>query len=114
MRTSHVTLRGSQEKWRVARGQRVYTSGTHLVEFHVLSEGLTSNSWRLCVGVIPRAFSVVADKIWVGAQRSWGYIAGASVLICVHRVCVVGACLCVLVCVCMSVAVAVFVHVFVF
>jgi hypothetical protein len=35
-------------------------------------------SHRLCVGVIPRAFSVVAEKIWVGAQRSWGYIAGTG------------------------------------
>jgi hypothetical protein len=50
VRTSHVTLRGSHEKWRVARGQRVYTQGTHVVEFHILSEGLTSNSWR-CVAV---------------------------------------------------------------
>jgi hypothetical protein len=50
--------------------------------FLVLSSPPTSNSWRLCVGVVSSRFDFdlrLSARCWIGAQpRSWGYIAGTG------------------------------------
>jgi len=46
--------------------------------FQVLSDPSTSNSWRMCVGLVSSRFDYRA-RCWIGAQRgSFGYIAGTG------------------------------------
>lgn len=36
----------------------------------------TTNTWRVCICVVPTTFNSESDRIWVGSQKSWGYIGG--------------------------------------
>jgi hypothetical protein len=80
-RLLRLVHRGSHDKWRCARGLRVYREGTHFFEVYIEALGATSNSWNMCVGVVPLDFDPAHEKIWVGAQKSWSYIGGNG-----HRV----------------------------
>jgi len=82
-----VVNNGSGDKWRISRSFGGYypqaaaaAAEQDLVafEFVILSDGKSSNTWRICLGVVPVDFDGAVDKIWVGAQHSWSYIAGTG------------------------------------
>ncbi len=80
-RLLRLVHQGSHDKWRCARGLRVYREGSHFFEVYIEALGATSNSWNMCVGIVPLDFDPCNDKVWIGAQKSWSYIAGNG-----HRV----------------------------
>ena len=80
-----VVNNGSGDKWRMARSFGAYYPDEEKVdddvaafEFDVIRDGKSTNTWRLCVGVVPIEYDSTSDKIWVGAQSSWSYIAGTG------------------------------------
>jgi len=80
-----VVNNGSGDKWRMARSFGAYYPDEEQTEvdvaafeFDIIRDGKSSNTWRLCVGVVPIDFDSGSDKIWVGAQSSWSYIAGTG------------------------------------
>jgi len=91
---SVVANNGSGDKWRVARTFGAYRPDPDpdadpdsaadsdvdvaAFEFAMLCDGKSSNTWRVCVGVVPLDFDGESDKVWVGAQSSWAYIAGTG------------------------------------
>ena len=52
--------------------------GTFYFEVFMESIPETTNTWKVCVGIVPMAFQSSQDRHWVGAQHSWGYIAGTG------------------------------------
>jgi len=80
-----VVNNGSGDKWRMARSFGAYypmeeeaDADVAAFEFDIIRDGKSTNTWRLCVGVVPIDFDSASDKIWVGAQSSWSYIAGTG------------------------------------
>eukprot|EP01083_Nonionella_stella_P185153 674319_1 len=84
-----VTNVGSGDKWRVARSfGGYYPDQKHnaktgepdvaAFQFEIVNDAKSSNTWRICCGVVPIDFDGSIDKIWVGAQQSWSYIAGTG------------------------------------
>ena len=82
-----VTNNGSGDKWRVARSFGAYypneksskeDADVCAFQFRILNDFKSSNTWRICCGVVPIDFDSSSDKIWVGAQSSWSYISGTG------------------------------------
>lgn len=69
-----VINRGSDDKWRIARTIGEYRSGIHGFNVYIMNDAKSSNTWRICIGILPVTFSSKSERIWVGAQYSWGYI----------------------------------------
>merc|ERR1711941_242598 len=65
-------------KWRVAVAKISYSSGRRYFEFVIKANAATVNSWKLVVGLVNNKFRLNAGKIWIGAQNTWGYIAGTG------------------------------------
>jgi hypothetical protein len=76
----HITVSnlGSGNKWRAVASLLPYSSGRRYFEVVITECPYTTNSWKICVGVVPRSFNFSHAKLWVGAQKSWGYIAGTG------------------------------------
>eukprot|EP00484_Ammonia_sp_Unknown_P025557 CAMPEP_0197029718 /NCGR_PEP_ID=MMETSP1384-20130603/9111_1 /TAXON_ID=29189 /ORGANISM="Ammonia sp." /LENGTH=785 /DNA_ID=CAMNT_0042458937 /DNA_START=41 /DNA_END=2398 /DNA_ORIENTATION=+ len=82
-----MTNHGSGDKWRIARSFGAYypkqqpseeQPNVAAFEFVILNDAKSSNTWRICCGVIPIDFESNNDKIWVGAQSSYAYISGTG------------------------------------
>jgi len=80
-----VVNNGSGDKWRMAKSFGAYYPNDDDVDhnvvafqFDVIRDGKSSNTWRLCLGVVPIEYDITSDKVWVGAQSSWSYIAGTG------------------------------------
>lgn len=71
-----ATNSGSQNKWASVLSILPYAEGRRYFEVNILSCPYTTNSWRISVGVVPTTFDTSKKKLWIGAQKSWGYIAG--------------------------------------
>lgn len=78
---SHILLvenEGSDDKWRSARTIGAYDSGQKYFEIEIVNDAHSTNTWRICVGVVPTDFDSEQDRIWVGSQKSWSYISGSG------------------------------------
>ncbi|SPQ95478.1 B30.2/SPRY domain-containing protein [Plasmodiophora brassicae] len=69
---------GSKDKWRACGGLLSYQSGRRYFEVFIEECPSSSNNWKICVGIIPKGFDFSHQKLWIGAQSSWGYIAGTG------------------------------------
>ena len=83
-----VTHRGAAGLWQTVLSDAVFAAGhgddaVHL-EVDVRHEGaVSSNAWRLVVGVAPADFQArgrVAQR-WLGAQGSWGLVAATGAIV---------------------------------
>lgn len=76
---AHVVVnRSATDAWQTCLSLLHYETGRRYVELVIESVGSTQNSWQLCVGCVPATFSLAHDKLWIGAQGSWGYIAATG------------------------------------
>merc|ERR1719295_1609107 len=70
-----VVNNGSGDKWRMAKSFGAYYPNDDDVDhnvvafqFDVIRDGKSSNTWRLCLGVVPIEYDITSDKVWVGAH----------------------------------------------
>jgi hypothetical protein len=82
-----VTNTGSSDKWQSIRsiqmfgqpeGSPIPPSGKQYFDIEIVSNPATPNSWQFIVGAVPPSFTCSGTKQWVGASKSWGYIAGMT------------------------------------
>jgi len=69
---------GSNNKWRTVASLLPYSSGRRYFEILIKELPNSSNSWKICIGVVPKKFDFGHKKLWVGAQGSYGYIGGTG------------------------------------
>eukprot|EP00474_Spongospora_subterranea_P004666 CRZ05124.1 hypothetical protein [Spongospora subterranea] len=69
---------GSKDKWRACGGLLPYSTGRRYFEVFIEECSSSTNNWRICIGVAPKTFEFNHQKLWIGAQESWGYIAGTG------------------------------------
>ena len=55
-----------------------YKGGRRYFEVEVIGKSKSTNSWEVSVGIVPQSFSFRHTKLWIGAQKSWGYIMGTG------------------------------------
>lgn len=74
----HVVVNeGSGEKWRSTRSIGEYSSGLCFFEVLIDNDAKTTNTWRVCIGIVPTSFDCKSSRMWVGS-KGWGYIAGTG------------------------------------
>ncbi|ETO16421.1 hypothetical protein RFI_20918, partial [Reticulomyxa filosa] len=72
---------GSNDQWQTCKTREPLVFGLDgLAEFSLLIEKMenTTNSWKFMAGIAPESFTCQNNKQWLGAQKSWGYIAGTG------------------------------------
>ncbi|MES1908640.1 MAG: hypothetical protein MHM6MM_001536 [Cercozoa sp. M6MM] len=73
-----VSNTDDSNKWRSIASVLTYSRGRRYFEVQIARLTATSNTWKMCIGVVPKHFDFKHPKVWVGAQRSWAYIVGTG------------------------------------
>jgi len=69
---------GCNDKWQSIRSARAFSQGSQAFEVTMVQAPTTPNNWQIIIGVVPEVFDCKGPKQWVGALKSWGYIAGTG------------------------------------
>lgn len=69
---------GSENKWMAAVGEHSFSSGVHRFDVKIVCDAGTTNTWKMCIGLVSSQFDATSPKGWLGGPGTYAYIAGTG------------------------------------